>query len=267
MAADDDASGANPPLLTSRHEGIVVLTLNRPGVLNALSRALRRDLIDALRNADRDAAVRAVILTGAGRAFCVGLDLKEMAQAGGSVDEEVAAENVVEALAAMSKPVIGAINGLTITGGLEIALACDLLVASDDAEFADTHVRVGLAPGWGLSQRLSRIVGLPRAKEMSLSGRWIAAPLAHDWGLVNHVVAAAELLPFACALALEMAANDPGEVARMKALVDRGFDMPLDQALIFEAKQAGERNSQTAGSAMSAPSPKSVPSAKAEDRP
>lgn len=237
LSGADDA-----PLLIERCDGVALLTLNRPDVLNALSSALRRALIAALADAERDPAVRAVVLTGTGRAFCAGLDLRELGESPDSVDAQVAAENVTQAIAALSKPVIGAINGLAVTGGLEIALACDLLIASDAASFADTHVKVRLAPGWGLSQRLSRAVGVARAKEMSLSGKRIPAALAYDWGLVNHVVPAAALLSAALELAAEIAGNDPGEVAAMKVLIERGFDLPLSDALAFEAAEAGARN-------------------------
>lgn len=250
---------ADDPLLNELRGGVAVLTLNRPQVLNALSGALRRALIGALRAAEHDPAIRAVVLTGTGRAFCVGLDLKELSQSSKSIDAQIRAENVVDALISFTKPVIGAINGLAITGGLEIALACDMLIASNHASFADTHVKVGLTPGWGLSQRLSRAIGLARAKEMSLTGKRVPAAQAHAWCLVNHLVDADELMPAAMALAAEIAGNDPGEVAAMKALIERGSELPLTDALAFEAKAASERNGRTSAGAIAVPASVSGP--------
>lgn len=244
---------ADDPLLIELRDGVALLTLNRPQVLNALSSGLRRALIAALKAAERDPEVRAVVLTGTGRAFCVGLDLKELGQSSESVDAQIMAENVVDALTSFTKPVIGAINGLAITGGLEIALACDMLIASNAASFADTHVKVGLTPGWGLSQRLSRAIGLARAKEMSLTGKRIPAEQAHAWCLVNHLVDADALIPAAMALATEIAGNDPDEVAAMKVLIERGSELPLGEALAFEAKAASERNGRTSAGAITAP--------------
>ena len=170
-------------LIDRPFEGAVVLTLNRPKAMNALSRGLRVQLTAAFRKFAQDPSARVVVLTGAGRAFCAGLDLKELgAQPGtmgltGDVD-------VLGAMNAFTGPIIGAINGPAITGGFELALACDLMVASPQARFADTHARVGIMPGWGLSQKLSRLIGLARAKELSLTGNFLSAEQALAWGLV-----------------------------------------------------------------------------------
>ena len=188
-------------------DGIATVTLNRPQAMNALNRALRKRLAEVMRTVDADDAVRAVILTGAGeRAFTAGLDLKELgSEAGalGSANATDPADNPVKAIELCRKPVIGAINGVAITGGFEVALACDVLVASTKARFADTHARVGIVPGWGLSQKLSRMIGISRAKELAFTGNFLDAATAHSWGLVNHVVAPDELLPLAQRLAGE----------------------------------------------------------------
>lgn len=231
-----------PPLLVAHAKGAALLTLNRPNALNALSRALRRALLDALAAAERDPDVRAVVLTGAGRSFCVGLDLKELAQSEASVASLVSDQNLGSAIAELRKPVIGAINGPAITGGLEIALACDMLVASETATFADTHVHVGLTPGWGLSQRLSRTVGQARAKEISLTGRPIDAALALRWGLVNHVVAPEELMDTALSIAAAIAANRPSEVRALRDLIGKGAALALPEALALESVAAADRN-------------------------
>ena len=153
-----------------RDEGVAVVTLNRPEAMNALSRGLRAQLAQVMRELDEDERVRVVILTGAGeRAFTAGLDLKELGTDTanlGAANAEDSLANPVKAVEQCRKPVIGAINGVAITGGFELALACDILIAADTARFADTHARVGIMPGWGLSQKLSRTIGISRANEL-----------------------------------------------------------------------------------------------------
>src|SRR5262249_44328475 len=177
---------SEPLLLVEKSERIVTLTLNRPTAMNALSRGLRQEIVQAFQRLrdDRDAGV--VIFTGAGRAFCAGLDLKELGSASASRDEAesaVAGADVVAALTSCDRPIIGAINGFAVTGGFELALACDILIASTAARFADTHARVGVMPGWGLSQKLSRVIGIYRAKELSLTGNYLPAEQAETCGL------------------------------------------------------------------------------------
>ena len=182
-----------------REGGIAVLTLNRPEAMNALSRALRGELADAFNAVSADDEVRAVVLTGAGeRAFSAGVDLKELANADlKAAPLDAPSSDPVEAMAACPKPVIGAINGVAVTGGFELALACDILIASTIARFAVTHIRVGILQGWGLSQLLSRMIGVSRAKEVSLTGNFIDAATSLAWGLVNRVVSRVELIPAA----------------------------------------------------------------------
>ena len=204
-------------LVTIERDGAVaVVTLNRPEAMNALSRALRSDLARAMREVNDDDSIRAVVLTGAGtRAFTAGLDLKELGADTsnlGAANAEGAEENPVKAIEQCKKPVIGAINGVAITGGFEVALACDILIASENARFADTHARVGIMPGWGLSQKLSRMIGISRAKELSLSGNFLDAATSCAWGLVNRVVPAEDLLGAAVKLAQDVASADPGMV-------------------------------------------------------
>jgi enoyl-CoA hydratase len=196
--------------------------------MNALSKALRAELARVFSELPEDPDVGVVILTGAGdRAFCAGLDLKELSGEGvGDGGAEAAVSSgydAVERIESCPIPVIGAINGFAITGGFELALACDLLVASTGARFADTHARVGIMPGWGLSQKLSRLVGLPRAKELSLTGNFLEAEQAADWGLVNRVVEPEALLPTCRALALDMLSCDRDLVRAYKGVIDRGF--------------------------------------------
>lgn len=143
--------------------GVAVVTLNRPEAMNALSKALRQALRQAMVELDADPEVKVIVLTGAGeRAFTAGLDLKELSSdplGMGAANATDPAENPARALLATDKPIIGAINGVAITGGFEVALACDVLICSTGARFADTHARVGITPGWGLSQKLSRVIG------------------------------------------------------------------------------------------------------------
>lgn len=231
-------------VLTIEHDGgIATITLNRPEAMNALSSGLRRALIDALVALDNDDSVRAIILTGAGeRAFCAGLDLKEMGGEGGGTQAMRASGNPVRAIEECRKPVIGAINGVAITGGFEIALACDILIASAKARFADTHARVGLLPGWGLSQKLSRLIGIYRARELSLTGNFLDARTAADWGLVNRVVEPDELLPTAQALATDMAKADPAMLAAIKQLIGEGYALPFGEAMALESRRSAAHN-------------------------
>ena len=220
-------------------DGIVTVTLNRPEAMNALSVALRAELAKAITALEADPAIRVLILTGAGtRAFTAGLDLKELGSGASSVGDAVDSEDPVTAIGRFSGPVIGAINGVAVTGGFELALACDVLIASDNARFADTHARVGIAPGWGLSQKLSRAIGVSRAKELSLTGNFIDARTAERWGLVNRVVPAGDLLPVCCKLAEDMLSVDPAMLVSYKRLIDDGFAMSLGDGLRLEQTRA-----------------------------
>jgi enoyl-CoA hydratase len=196
-------------LLVDVDDAVALVTLNRPEARNALDLELLRALPATMRALDADDEVSVVILTGADPAFCAGLDLKQLGSSGDNLSgggEGVAATPFPED---MSKPVIGAVNGPAVTGGLELALHCDFLVASERARFGDTHARVGVVPGWGLSVLLPQAVGVRRAKEMSLTGRFLTAEQALACGLVNHVVPHDELLPTARELARDVLGADP----------------------------------------------------------
>ncbi len=213
-----------------------MVTLNRPEKLNALNRRLRADLTETLAALAADEGVRAVVLTGAGRAFCAGMDLAEFGQAPSDEQQDLAAEDltVFQALETMPKPLIAAINGFAVTGGFEIALACDILLASHEARFADTHAAVELMPGAGLSQKLSRIVGLPRAMALSLTGDYISAEQAFQFGLVSHLVPGKELLPLAWGMAERIAEVDPHVARSIKNLIREGALETLGQGLARE---------------------------------
>ena len=181
---------SEPVLLVEQNEGVAELTLNRPQKYNALSRELRKALVGALYDLGGQHRPPVLILTGAGKAFTAGLDLKELSETGISsgADGDPPEIDVVRTMGAYPAPIIGAVGGVAVTGGFEIALACDLLIASTEARFADTHARVGILPGWGLSQRLPRLIGIGRAKELSLTGNYIDAEAAERWGLVKRTL-------------------------------------------------------------------------------
>ncbi len=226
-------------------DGVALVTLNRPEAMNALSRALRADLASAMRALDADDAVRAIVLTGAGRAFTAGLDLKELAASetiAGDTNAESSDANPVKAIEECRKPVIGAINGVAITGGFELALACDILIGSENARFADTHARVGIMPGWGLSQKLARIMGVSRAKEISLTGNFVDAHTAAAWGLINRVTPADALIETALKLARDIASIPAEPVQTYKKLIDQGLAMPFGESLAFERRTTAGRN-------------------------
>lgn len=206
-------------LLVDVAERIATITLNRPAARNALSSELLRRLPQAFRDLDADDGVDVIILTGADPVFCAGLDLREL----GSTGENLGAppRNTEEMVTRrpfpdVSKPVIGAINGAAVTGGFELALACDFLVASERARFGDTHARVGVMPGWGLTVLLPQAIGVRRAREMSFTGNFLSADEAFAWGLVNHVVPHDELLAFTRALARDIVGNDQPGVRQIR---------------------------------------------------
>ena len=227
-------------------DGVAVVTLNRPEAMNALSKALRASLNQAITALDKDPDVRVIVLTGAGeRAFTAGLDLKELSTdplGMGAANATDPAENPARAVLACSKPIIGAINGVAITGGFEVALACDVLICSTNARFADTHARVGITPGWGLSQKLSRAIGPYRAKELSLSGNFLDAAKAYEWGLVNRVVEPAELMPAALQLAAQMADIEGDMLVTYKAMIDDGYDLAMGEGLALEHERSVVHN-------------------------
>jgi enoyl-CoA hydratase len=230
-------------VLIEKSGGVATVTLNRPDKLNALNSALRSRLAAAFRELSADAEVAAIVLTGAGKAFCAGVDLKEL---GGEVATDATLASAVtsgeftDALERVAQPIIAAVNGVAITGGFELVLACDVIYASTEARFADTHARVGIMPGWGLSQRLSRAIGPYRAKELSLSGNFLSAEQAESWGLVNRVLPAAELLAAAQQLAADIASCDPVVVKKLKRVIDDGYARDLATGLAIEQERARE---------------------------
>ncbi len=233
--------GVTDVVLVDVDEHVATITLNRPEVRNAINGTLLLALAHAIGDAEASDAVDVMILTGADPAFCAGADLREVAA--GRPDPDVAPDGdnpyardemgkfrFRGPFPPRTKLLIGAINGAAITGGFELALNCDLLVASERARFADTHARVGIMPGWGLTVLLAEAVGLRRARELSVTGNFLDADQAHAWGLVNHVVAHDELAPAARAIALAAVHNDQRAVRRMLRTYEEIADSVYDAA-------------------------------------
>jgi enoyl-CoA hydratase/carnithine racemase len=225
-------------ITVARRGRVAILALNRPDAMNAISMQMRTELREALEALRRDAAIGAAVLTGAGdKAFSAGMDLREFAKTNAELPvaemKRYRWENG-EGIAAFDKPIVAAVNGLAIGGGVELALLCDLTFAAETASFAFGEVKRGLMPGNGGTQRLSRRVGTARALDMILTGRTVSADEALAIGLVEYVVPGAELLERAMALAEQMAANAPVAVRTAKAAVHRGADMALADALRLE---------------------------------
>ncbi len=212
-----------PVVLLEISERIATITLNRPAARNALSSEMLALLPTVMREADNRDDVDVIILTGADPAFSAGLDLKELGSSAKKLDSgdrtsrRSGATEVRSPFPELNKPLIGAINGVAITGGFELALNCDFLVASERAKFGDTHTRVGVMPGWGLTVLLPQAIGVRRAREMSFTGNFLGADEALQWGLVNRVVAHADLLPTTRQLARDIIGNDQPGVRQIRA--------------------------------------------------
>lgn len=216
---------------------IRVITLNRPEARNSLDPALAAALPAAVTACDSEPATRVIVLTGADPAFCAGFDVRAVAS--GEKRGENPHPGYWTALPPTRVPIIGAVNGAAVTGGLEIALACDFLIASDRARFADTHAKMGMVPGWGLTVLLPGIVGATRARRMSLTAEFVDADTALAWGLVTEVVPHESLLARAIEIARSMAAHHPGAVAEIRALYrDVAEHGVVDEAFALENRRA-----------------------------
>jgi enoyl-CoA hydratase len=236
-----------PVVLIDVADRIATVTLNRAEARNALSRRMTYALWDALTAAGDDPDVDVVILTGADPAFCAGVDLKEVSGESPSTalprppgqGPERDTNGLYRFLPLIGKPVIAAVNGVAVTGGLEVALQCTFLVASERARFADTHARLGVMPGGGVTVLLARSIGMRRAIEMSLTGNFLTADEALSLGLVNHVVPHEQLLPFARRLAADIVGNDQRGVRRLLAHYRQMANAAtLDEAHLIEGYMA-----------------------------
>jgi enoyl-CoA hydratase len=225
-------------------DGVATVTLNRPEARNALSTELIATLARLVGEADGRHDVDVLILTGADPAFCAGLDLKELGRDGGPLKAAPEAGTTPTPRRGRgptlptAKPIIGAVNGVAVTGGLELALQCDFLVASEQARFADTHARVGVHPLWGLTVLLPQAVGIRRAREMSATGNFVDARQAMAWGLVNHVVAHDQLLPTARRIAADIVSSDQRAVRAILATYEEASRVPGGEAWDVEARAA-----------------------------
>jgi enoyl-CoA hydratase len=225
-------------LLYEKRDGIAFITFNRPKVLNALNRKTVEELRDALLVARDDASVRVLILTGAGeKSFVAGADISELAQrtAVDGKDFALFGQSVVHLLETIGKPSICAINGFALGGGCEVAMCCSIRLASKNARIGQPEVKLGIIPGYGGTQRLSRLCGKGAAHELCLSGEMISAEEAQRIGLLNHVYEPAELLPAAEALAKKIIANAPLAVKYTMEAIERGLEMPQEEGLFLEA--------------------------------
>lgn len=220
-------------------DGVLTLTLNRPEALNSFTIDMKDELLKALKDAARDTEVRVIVLTGAGRAFSAGQDLKER-QAPGVADLgtelRLRYNPIILAMRRLEKPIIGAINGVAAGAGISLALACDIVMAADNATFIEAFARVGLVPDTGSTWFLPRLVGPARAAEMMFTADPVDAPTAERIGLINRVVPADKLMDEAGALAARLAKSAPIALALAKRALNRANEMTLDEALDFEAQ-------------------------------
>ncbi|KAI5574219.1 hypothetical protein BDE02_10G131500 [Populus trichocarpa] len=224
-------------LVTRDRNGIATITINRPKSLNSLTRPMMVRLARQINALGKDESVRVIILTGSGRAFCSGVDLTAAEKVFKGDVKDVETDTVAQ-MELCKKPIIGAINGFAVTAGFEIALTCDILIAAKGAKFMDTHSRFGIFPSWGLSQKLSRIIGANRAREASLTAMPISAEQAERWGLVNHVVEEGEVLRKAQEVAEAIVTKNQDLVLRYKAVINDGLKLDLGHALSLEKERA-----------------------------
>lgn len=224
MTADD-------PVLWEASDRIATITLNRPEARNALSSEMLDLLPRLMTQAEEDDGIDVMVLTGVDPAFCAGLDLKELGSTagnvatgrsagGGGADGAASVHSARGPFPPHTKPLIGAVNGVAVTGGFELALNCDFLVASERAKFGDTHARVGIMPGWGLAVLLPQAIGVRRAREMSFTGNFMDAGEALEFGLVNRVVPHDQLLQTARTIAADIVGNDQAALRQLRATYD-----------------------------------------------
>jgi enoyl-CoA hydratase len=229
-------------IIYEKSEGIATITLNRPEALNAFSKEVVEEILRALEDVKSDENVRVVVLTGAGeKAFSAGADIKAMAGMTALKARELSlmGESLCLALENLEKPVVAAINGYALGGGLEVAMACDLRIASENARMGQTEVNIGLIPGWGGTQRLTRLVGMTKAKELVFTGKMFDARTAEQLGIVNIVAPADKLKETVRQFALELASKPPVALKVAKALINKGANISLDSALALEREGFG----------------------------
>ena len=226
-------------IILEKEGSVAIITLNRPEVLNAISLKLRKELLDALKIAEKDDTVRCILITGAGRAFCSGGDVKEMEKLTASSEAErrerlQILNEVVMCLANMQKPVVAAVNGATVGAGCSLAMACDIVIASEDAKFSQAFVNVALIPDTGGTFFLPRLVGVRKAKELVFTGEMIDARKACELGMVNRVVAAGSLMNVAREFAMKLANGPTKTIGLAKIAINKGLISDLRASLDYE---------------------------------
>ncbi len=233
---------AGGPITYHVDGNVAVITLNRPDKLNAFTTEMLKELGEAVKQAGRDESVRAVVITGAGRGFCAGQDVRELQEratgGGGDLQEhlEQTYHPIVRRIRRMEKPVIAAVNGVAAGAGASLALACDLRIAAENANFVQAFVNVGLIPDSGSSFFLPRLVGLGRALELALTGRVVSAEEAERLGIYNRVVPAEQLMDTAMELARQLAQGPTKVIGLIKRALNRSWNLELDEALAYEAQ-------------------------------
>ncbi len=231
---------STPEILVGRDGHVVTITLNRPDALNAITPTMLETLGDVLDQLRRDPDARVVVLTGAGRAFSAGVDLKALGDReliNGKVGDilDLPARRVTDLLSTMPAITVAKVNGFCFTGALELALACDVVAAADEAKFGDTHAKFGLRPTWGMSARLPRLVGLAAARELSLTARTFTGTEAKALGMVAVAAPLDQLDHTVDELVATMVANSPGSLRAYKDLYRQTAELPLGDALRYEA--------------------------------
>jgi len=229
-------------IIYEKNEGVATITLNRPEALNAFTKDVVEEILHALEDVKTDEAVRVVVLTGAGeKAFSAGADIKAMVGMTALKARELSfmGEKLCVGLENLEKPVIAAINGYALGGGLEVAMSCDLRIASENAKMGQTEINIGLIPGWGGTQRLTRLVGMTKAKELVFTGRIIDAKTAEQIGIVNMVVPADKFRETVSQFAKDLASKAPVALKVAKALINKGSDIGLESALALEREGFG----------------------------
>ena len=229
-------------ILYEKSEAIATITLNRPEALNAFSEEVIEEVLQAVEDAKNDESIRVAVLTGAGeKAFSAGADIKAMKGMNALKARELSlmGEKLCCTLENMEKPVIAAMNGYALGGGLEVAMSCDLRIASENARMGQTEINIGLIPGWGGTQRLTRLVGVGKAKEMVFTGRIIDAKTAEQVGIVNVVVPADKFKEAVKQFAAELATKAPVAIKVAKVLINKGAEIGLDAALALEREGFG----------------------------
>jgi len=219
-------------IVFEKEENIAIITFNRPDAMNALNNQTRAEFREAIATVAADDQIKVVVLTGNGKAFVAGSDIKEFNQTTPYVAHNI--NRLGEMVEKLEKPVIAAVNGFCLGGGCEIAMGCDIIIASDKARFGQTEINIGIIPGGGGTQRLPRLIGVCRAKELIYTGDIIGADEAYRLGLVNRVVPADQLMPTAKELAKQIAAKSAAALKLAKTAINRGMQTNLESGLKYE---------------------------------